>query len=397
MVHVYVAMLTGRNSAPVRIWFPCHACWPGYPRPRFDNAAIVHRFPVRESRMPELPEAETIARMLHRRLTGRGFGAVEALRADIVHDAPCSLGELLPGRSVVEVTRRAKRVLIHLDDGSVLQVRLGMTGRLTIDRRDQPVEKHTHLRVAIPSSGEELRFRDPRRFGGLWWHPGASRVVESSPKDAARVTKAGRTGSLGRRGGYSASEHGRAFVYGAGDGSTDRRERIDLNGDELGIEPLEMSLAVFREAVSRRRQIKALLMDQRVIAGLGNIYTDESLFAASIHPLRAGDSLSDEESRALWRAIRSILRRAIEFKGTTLVDYRDPDGVEGSFRRYHRVYQREGEACRRCRGTIERMIVAGRSTFVCTKCQPMALNKRKQAVRRGADVRSGRVRSSSGR
>lgn len=303
--------------------------------------------------MPELPEAETIARKLHQRLTGRGLGAVESVRADIVHDAPRPLGELLPGRSVIEVTRRAKRVLIRLDSGETLQVRLGMTGRLTIDRRDQPVEAHTHLRVAIASTGEELRFRDPRRFGGLWWQAGVSRFGDDSA---------------------------------GGDG------RIEVERDELGIEPLEMSLAAFREAVTRRRQIKALLMDQRVIAGLGNIYTDESLFAAGIHPLRAGSSLSAEESRALWRSIRSVLRRAIEFKGTTLVDYRDPDGAEGSFRRYHRVYQREGEPCRRCRGTIERMTVAGRSTFICSKCQAMAPDKRKRAARRGTDVRGSRAR-----
>ena len=221
--------------------------------------------------MPELPEAETIARQLQRQLAGRTLGRVRLTRMDIVHGDPRPLNKLLPGRCVQRVHRRAKRVILGLDAGVELVFRLGMTGRLIVCPTDHPVEKHTHLRIAVADTPHELRFRDPRRFGGIWCLTGSDRQVGKS---------------LG----------------------------------EVGSEPLEATPAAFRNAMNRRRQIKALLMDQAVIAGLGNIYCDESLHAAGVHPLTRADSLSPESADRLLRAIKTTLRRAIRFNGSTLMD-----------------------------------------------------------------------------
>jgi len=217
-------------------------------------------------------------------------------------------------------------VVIDLDGGWRLIVRLGMTGRLFVVPVDAPVEKHTHLRAAIEGTRTELRFRDPRRFGGIW-------------------------------------------LVAADDSEIERG---------VGLEPLDATVALFREAIRRRRQIKALLMDQSAIAGLGNIYCDESLHAARIHPLTVADRLGDDAAKRLLRAIKSTLRRAIRFNGSTLMDYRDADGREGSFQKLHRVYQRAGEPCRGCGTPIRRILAAGRSTFFCPKCQPKSRNKKTQ-------------------
>jgi len=279
--------------------------------------------------MPELPEAETIARQLHRELAGRKLGQVRLSRRDIVHGDPQPLGKLLPGRRVARVSRRAKRVILTLDGGIELVFRLGMTGRMIVCATDDPVAKHTHLRITIDGTSNELRFCDARRFGGVWCLTGSER-------------------SIGKPLG------------------------------EVGLEPLEVTPAAFRVALNRRRQIKALLMDQTVIAGLGNIYCDESLHAAGIHPLTRADTLSSERANRLLRAIRMTLRKAIRFNGSTLMDYRDADGREGSFQKLHRVYQREGDPCRTCRTAIRRIQAAGRSTFFCPLCQRKSRNAKTQ-------------------
>jgi formamidopyrimidine-DNA glycosylase len=271
--------------------------------------------------MPELPEAETIARQLQRELAGRTLGDVHLARTDIVHGDPAPLGELLPGRRVVRVYRRAKQVVLELAPPVQLVFRLGMTGRLTVIPADAETEPHTHFRATVAETGCELRFRDPRRFGGIW------------------VLREG-SDYVGRRLG------------------------------EVGIEPLDATVRQFREVLSRRRQIKALLLDQTAIAGLGNIYCDESLHAAGIHPLTPAESLAPQRAARLLRTIKSTLRRAIRFNGSTLMDYRDADGREGSFQRLHRVYQREGKPCKTCKTPIRRIIAAGRSTFFCPRCQP---------------------------
>lgn len=286
--------------------------------------------------MPELPEAETIARELGAAIAGRVIGAVVIARRDIVHGDVELLEGGLEGRRVSKVYRRAKRVIVRVEGGAELTFRLGMTGRVEVCSAGTPVEKHTHLRIALARWNREVRFRDPRRFGGVWCH----RSDEGHGKD-----------HLG--------EHP------AGVPAGDETE----HEDDLGPEPLELTAREFRRVLGRTRQIKALLMDQRAIAGLGNIYCDESLHAAGMHPLRRADSLDGEEAKRLLRCIKAVLRKAIRHNGTTLMDYRRPDGAEGSFQRHHRVYQREGKTCRDCGTQIERIVAAGRSTFFCPRCQ----------------------------
>lgn len=272
--------------------------------------------------MPELPEAETIARELHTLMRGATLDRVTLRRRDIVHGDPRPLSRILPGRVVLRVRRRAKRVILDLDPHAELVFHLGMSGRLTLQPNDDPIEKHTHLRIRLRDTNQELRFRDPRRFGGVWCFAGNPRHV-------------GKT--LG----------------------------------PLGGEPLEMKPGTFRQLLQRRRQIKALLLDQRVIAGIGNIYCDEALHAASIHPLTLATQIESSEAGRLLRAIKSTLNKAIRFNGTTLMDYRRVDGTTGSFRQFHRVYDRKGDPCQTCQAPIERIIAAGRSSFFCPRCQPI--------------------------
>ena len=270
--------------------------------------------------MPELPEAETIARQLDRGLAGKTLGKVHLTRPDIVHGEAKPLDRWLPGRKVIRVYRRAKRVVVELGPRADLVFCLGMTGRLTLCSPDVEIAKHTHFRVVIRKSDTELRFQDPRRFGGIWC----------------------RMDSNGQSGGKLS---------------------------ELGPEPLDLTPARFYRLLNRSRQIKAALMDQRFIAGLGNIYCDEALYAARVHPLSKTDSLDRDTSDRLLRAVKSTLRSAIRHGGSTLMDYRTTTGDSGSFQNRHRVYQKEGEPCRTCHAPIERIKAAGRSTFLCPRCQ----------------------------
>lgn len=264
--------------------------------------------------MPELPEVQTVVNTLRPRVVGRAIVHVRVLRADILFPPGTDLEALLTGRTVRSVDRRGKRIVFSLDDGNRFYVHLGMTGRLTFAAQDLPAPSHTHLELVI--GGGNLRFRDPRRFGGVWW------------LGAAQIPMRGW--------GQSRSTCGR-----------------------------RSSRALSRTS----RAIKAALLDQSVIAGLGNIYVDESLFAAGIHPLIPAAALGPEQVRALNRAIKATLRRALRHRGSTLRDYRDADGGSGSFQKLHRVYDREGEPCRRCRGLISRIVLGGRSTHFCAVCQ----------------------------
>ncbi len=272
--------------------------------------------------MPELPEAETIARDLDRLLSGRKLADVRLTRRDIVHGDPRPLSRLLPGRRIRRVYRRGKRVILELDPATQLIFHLGMSGRLTVCPRRRSLDPHTHLTIGIAGTARELRFTDPRRFGGVWCLAGGNQ------------------------------HRGRPLP-------------------ELGLEPLELTSAGFRRILNRRRQLKALLLDQHVIAGIGNIYCDEALHAARLHPLTKTDTIDPKAADRLLRAVQSILRRAIRFNGSTIRSYRRADGRTGSFQKYHRVYQREGTPCRNCKTPIARRTVAGRSTFLCLNCQRM--------------------------
>ncbi|HEY7115380.1 MAG TPA: bifunctional DNA-formamidopyrimidine glycosylase/DNA-(apurinic or apyrimidinic site) lyase [Tepidisphaeraceae bacterium] len=275
--------------------------------------------------MPELPEVQTVVSTLRPRVTGSRIATVRLHRTDIVNPAGVDLPPLLRGRTITAVERRAKRIVFTLDDRDLFYVHLGMTGQLTVEHADAPVRPHTHLVMALEKRGSrsekreglELRFRDPRRFGGVFW------LGSQSPDDG------------------------------------------------LGPEPLSLRPGRLANALARtRRAIKAALLDQALIAGIGNIYADEALFLARIHPLTAANTLSPEQVGRLNRAIKLTLRRAIRARGSTLRDFVDADNAPGGYRSRHQVYDRAGETCRRCRTVIERIVLTGRSTCFCPRCQP---------------------------
>ncbi len=281
--------------------------------------------------MPELPEVETVARGLRMVLPGRGIVRVRlSAKTDFIED-PASLERDLPGTRVVSVARYGKFLVIELEcaraaSGPIaLLIHLGMTGQIVICPAEAPVVAHTHAFFTL-DDGRELRYTDIRRFGRI-------RILTDGERESV----------LG----------------------------------PLGVDPLEASEKEFRGAIgARRARIKALLMDQRVFRGMGNIYTDESLWRAKIHPKRLGANLNAIEMRRLYRAVREILTEAIRLRGSSVSDYVDSEGQRGEFQLRHRVYQREGKKCFRCGGVIRRAIVAGRSSFFCGKCQAAPRIKR---------------------
>ncbi|MHC5108779.1 MAG: bifunctional DNA-formamidopyrimidine glycosylase/DNA-(apurinic or apyrimidinic site) lyase [Planctomycetota bacterium] len=272
--------------------------------------------------VPELPEVETVVRTIAPVLAGRRFTRTTLHRRDIVHGNRVPFQKTIVNREITRVTRRAKRIVITFDETTRLIFHLGMSGRMSLDKPGADIEAHTHFQARISDSDVELRFRDPRRFGGIWLLSG------------------------------SRSFKGRQL------------------GD-LGPEPLEIRATDFAKLTRRKRPIKSLLLDQTVIAGLGNIYCDESLHDAGLHPVMPAWTLDRAQTGQLCRSIKKVLRKAINFKGTTLIDYRTAEGEVGGFRKYHRVYQREGRPCRTCGCAIERITLAGRSTFFCPCCQPV--------------------------
>ena len=273
--------------------------------------------------MPELPEVETVVRGLRASLPGRRILGVTLGKTDFIDD-PAALSRDLPGCRIAAVERHGKFIAIRLlrdagrDGVSCLLVHLGMTGRLVTHRPGDPVLPHTHAFLHL-DDGRELRYTDPRRFGR----------IALAPDGAASVL------------------------------------------DALGKEPLEITRGEFAALIgSRRGRVKALLLNQSVLRGMGNIYTDESLWHAKIHPMRRADRLKLLQLGALHRAIQRVLREAIRLGGSSISDYVDSEGKRGWFQIRHRVYGREGKRCFRCRAKIRRIIVAGRSSHFCPQCQP---------------------------
>jgi formamidopyrimidine-DNA glycosylase len=273
--------------------------------------------------MPELPEAETIVRVLRPRLTGRRIERVE-LRIGKLHE-PLDrrrLRRICTGRRVSGVVRRGKGIIVELADGGAILVNLGMTGVCRLCPATRPLAKH-ELVIFRLDDGGSWRFEDSRRFGMVQaWRRG----LDPAP----------------------------AFL------------------GMLGPEPFSRDFSgsyLHRLLHGRRCSIKELLLDQRRVAGIGNIYASESLHRAGIDPRRASGSLSRGECDRVVSAVRAVLRAAIRAGGTTISDYRDPDGGEGRFIRYLRVYGRSGESCRRCGGTIVGFRQGGRSTYACPDCQ----------------------------
>lgn len=267
--------------------------------------------------MPELPEVETTVRGLERVLAGRRITAVEARRPDLRRVLPEDLGLRLTGARVTGLRRRAKYGLIDTDRGDTLIFHLGMSGRWRID--PQAIDKHDHF-LMTTDDGRRLALNDPRRFGSLDLERTAT--LDQWPAIAA-----------------------------------------------LGPEPLGLEVGdLKRRLAGRSAAIKLLLLDQRIIAGLGNIYVCEALFRARIHPRRAGGSVSTARLERLVPAIREVLEEAIAAGGSSLRDFAGPDGELGYFSKSFAVYGREGEACA-CGGSVRRIVQGGRSTFYCPRCQ----------------------------
>jgi formamidopyrimidine-DNA glycosylase len=297
--------------------------------------------------MPELPEVETVARGLREVLPGRRVLSVRLGKTDFIDD-PAALEQDLPGGTFARIRRLGKYLLLDLEprktpaDESSLLIHLGMTGKISVCPPETPVELHTHVFLAL-DDGRELRYNDVRRFGRM-----------------------------------------ALLVNGA-------HERV-LAG--LGVEPLEVSEAEFRTRIrARESRIKAVLLNQSVLRGIGNIYADESLWRAKIHPEKIGARLQDDELRRLHRAIQHILREAIRLRGSSISDYVDLDGGRGEFQQKHRAYQHDGKKCYRCSTIIRRIIVAGRSTHFCPQCQPAPPKPRKPRKLAKQQSRKREVRS----
>jgi formamidopyrimidine-DNA glycosylase len=273
--------------------------------------------------MPELPEVETVAQGLKRRALGRLVAAVEIRHPAVIVGSPEEFVSTLEGRTLVNVARQGKALALELSkDGfpsRYLLVRLGMTGQFTIAPHAAPYESHTHVLLALDDGREELRFRDVRRFGRL---------------------------------------------------RSCTREELEAVLGALGPDAQRISEAQFRAAMrGRRGAIKSWLMNQNLLAGLGNIYADEALFAARLHPLAQPGRVSPGKAHRLYQAVRKVLDRAVQLGGTTFNDYLDAEGRPGEFLKKLRVYQRTGKLCRRCGHTIRRLVIAGRSSHFCPRCQ----------------------------
>jgi formamidopyrimidine-DNA glycosylase len=285
--------------------------------------------------MPELPEVETVARGLQSSIAGRQILSVVLRQTDFIDD-PVAIERELPGRHIVRIERFGKFILVQLANRSeaispatqliaateevseALLVHLGMTGHLAPHSAEQPLAKHTHVTFVL-DDGRELRYIDPRRFGRMAYLSGAALAAELK---------------------------------------------------RFGADPLHVTKADFAQSIhASRSRIKALLLDQRVLRGVGNIYADESLWKAKIHPAKTGVKLSAAELETLRKELRKILLKAIELRGSTIGDFLDAGGLPGDYQQHHKVYGREGEKCFRCGAKIRRIIVAGRSTHFCPVCQ----------------------------
>jgi len=293
--------------------------------------------------MPELPEVEIVRRGLAPILVGNAFARVEQRRPDLRFPLPKRFGERLEGRKVQALDRRAKYLLARLDNGEVLVMHLGMTGRFAIDKangastapgrfahRQNPAPKHEHI-VFHLGDGTTVRYSDTRRFGAM-------DLVPADKLDSYALFKG------------------------------------------LGVEPLGDKLTPERLASKlkgKATSIKAALIDQRLIAGLGNIYACEALHRARISPLKLAGTLATKfgkptkKTEALVEGIKAVLESAIKAGGSSLRDYRHTDGRLGRFQHSFRVYGREGKPCRRagCDGVTRRIVQNGRSTFYCPTCQ----------------------------
>jgi formamidopyrimidine-DNA glycosylase len=272
--------------------------------------------------VPELPEVETVVRDLRPRLAGRRLAAVQTSDRPLRTLWSAEWAQSLVGRRVKEVRRRGKWIVLALDRDLHLVFHLGMTGQLVVAPAKEPRRPHTHLVFALDRGAEQLRFRDVRRFG-------SARVLLST-------------------------EAVEDFFEAAG----------------LGPEPFDLDPKYWRERLAgTERCLKAVLLDQRVVAGVGNIYADESLFTARLHPARLGKDLTAAEADRLRKAVAEVLTCAIEKRGSSIRDYVGGSGLKGEYQNEFRVYKRTGQPCVRCRASLVGTRLAGRATHFCPRCQ----------------------------
>lgn len=269
--------------------------------------------------MPELPEVETLAFALNQTLVRDQISAVE-IREESLLEAPAEwFKTALPGRGIFQVRRRGKFISMDLSGGLALWFHLGMTGQLLLDPPEF-LKAHIHLVLSL-KSGKKLSFRDSRRFGRIALTPWRGRV---SPEGVER----------------------------------------------LGPEPNQFLKEEFVSFFKQRKgRIKNLLMNQSLIAGLGNIYADEALYRAGIRPLKRASGISCERLARLHGAIGEVLTEAVQWGGSSTRDYLHLDGAPGRFQAFHRVYGRAGERCQMCGSAIRRVKLSGRSSFFCPRCQ----------------------------
>jgi formamidopyrimidine-DNA glycosylase len=284
--------------------------------------------------MPELPEVETIRRHLAPHVEGRTLDGVEILDARWCRPlAPPEVEAALRGRRVERLTRRGKYLVWELEDDLYLLMHLRMTGTLLLD----PATPPGHARVRFVLGERELIFDDPRRFG---------------------------TGEL------ALGPDALAAFFDA----------------RLGVEPLEQSFTaehLYKLARTSRAPVKAFLLDQKRVAGVGNIYADEALFRARVHPLRPANRLTRAQCSAIRDAVVESLMAGLDAKGATIDDFRDPYGVSGSFQDQFLVHLREGEPCPNCGGPVRKLRAAGRGTYVCERCQPRPRAPRRMKIAAG--------------
>jgi formamidopyrimidine-DNA glycosylase len=276
--------------------------------------------------VPELPEVETVARDLQPLITGATIVDAETRWARTLRDlTPEAFADGVAGRRIESVSRRGKQLVVSLDGAAFLTIHLKMTGQLFVVRQDTPDDPYVRLVLAL-EDGREIRFRDIRKFG-------------------------------------------RVGLYVAAD---------DDPFATTGPEPLAESftVAAFRRRIrGRKGRLKSLLLDQSFIAGVGNIYADEALWAARLHPLRTARTLRPADERRLWLELRRILAEAVIRRGSSIDDYTAPDG-DGEMQEHLRVYQRAGEPCLRCGRPIRRIVVGGRATHFCSWCQRLPASDR---------------------
>jgi len=269
--------------------------------------------------MPELPEVETVRRSLEPLLVGRTITQVEVREPRLRRPLAAGFARMLTERTIRAIDRRGKYIHFQLDDHRIWLVHLGMTGQLIVETEAVLPLLHDHVRIAF-SSGQHLRYNDPRRFGLMM-------VGTAEEIDAVTM---------------------------------------------LGCEPLGREFTtryLFGKAQSTKRAIKDLLMDQRMVAGVGNIYASELLFRAGVRPDCIATTLDQATIDRIVKATKAVLREAIRHRGSSISDYRDGEGKPGEFQQRFRVYDRDGEPCQTCRTAICRETRGGRSSFFCPTCQ----------------------------